>query len=417
MSHGRLGALCVVVMLAAGAAAWGQTGTFVDRVNPNDVRVVQFNMYFDSLYTFDFGDNRYEPLPHMVRLVEALDADVWNFQEVVDPSAADFVDMFNQIMPDSWQAWRSSGRVTVSRLPMSMKLSNVPGGQRGIAMSLIDLPDESFGNDLYILNNHFPCCTNQSGRQNEADAIVSWLADAETAGGSVDLPQDTAIAVLGDLNIVGTGQPLTTVVTGNISNNGTYGPDTPPDWDGTSLGDAHPYHNDELVDDYTWRDDSGSFDPGRLDYVLYTDSVIDLRRTFILNTMEMSASELTATGLEATDVMRNMNQPGQGDYDHLPLVADFMPNLPVPGDADGDGDVDNDDYDILSGHMYQPTANGASDGDFDGDGDVDFEDFVILALHHEARFAEQVEVIPEPGALAAWAVLALSVTRRRRSHQ
>lgn len=64
----------------------------------------------------------------------------------------------------------------------------------------------------------------------------------------------------------------------------------------------------------TWRDDESSFAPGRLDFVIYTDSVLNMRG-FVLNTAEMLADELAAYGLQAEDTAGS---------DHLPLVADVV---------------------------------------------------------------------------------------------
>ena len=81
------------------------------------------------------------------------------------------------------------------------------------------------------------------------------------------------MAVVGDFNIVEGLDPLNTLIDGNIFDQSTYGADSPPDWDGSSSLDARPLHNIVGPDDYTWRNDSSQFDPGRLDYVIYTDSV------------------------------------------------------------------------------------------------------------------------------------------------
>ena len=56
-------------------------------------------------------------------------------------------------------------------------------------------------------------------------------------------PPNTPMAVMGDLNIVDSLDPLNNLITGNIVNEATYGADSPPDWDGTVLADAHPVHN------------------------------------------------------------------------------------------------------------------------------------------------------------------------------
>ena len=66
---------------------------------------------------------------------------------------------------------------------------------------------------------------------------------------------------------------------------------------------------------FTWQDYTSSFPPGRLDYIIYTGSVIDLVNSFVLNTMKMSQSELNESGLEQNDT--------ELASDHLPVVCDF----------------------------------------------------------------------------------------------
>ncbi len=192
-------------------------------------------------------------------------------------------------------------------------------------MALVDLPDAQFNTDFYIMNNHLKCCGSVGSeeddkRQQQGDALINWMRDARTPGENVNLPADTPMVVTGDLNIVGGLQPLNTIVTGNIINEGTYGSDSPPDWDGSSLTDAHPLHNGSGPDDYTWRNNPSGFAPGRLDYIIYSDSVLDVGNKFVLNTVDMSAAERAATGLQEFDITVDL---AGDEYDHLPVVVDF----------------------------------------------------------------------------------------------
>lgn len=288
--------------------------TFVDRQNPDVVRVVSYNMFWDELVDGPSAPGELD------RFIMAVDADVWNFQECAETTAADLRNLFNQLAPlaggATWHSHKGRNQIIVSRFPLSMQLIDVPGGMRGIAMAMVDLPDDIFPNDMYVLNNHYPCCSNDAGRIVESVAIANWIEDAKTPGGTIDLPQDTAILVLGDLNIVGGPVPLDILLDGTGGNG--------PDWDGTSIADSHPLHNANGPEDWTWRDDQQPFDPGILDFILYTDSVIEVDYGFILNPSFMTENDRMLTGLLENDFMLNKNISLR-TYDHVPLVVDFRP--------------------------------------------------------------------------------------------
>jgi hypothetical protein len=243
------------------------------------------------------------------------------------------------------------------------------------------------------------------------------MRDARTAGGHITLPAGTPMAVVGDLNLVGSPQPLDTLITGDIVNTGTYGADSPPDWDGTDLGDAHPYHNVTGADDYTWHNGSSSYPDGRLDYVLYTDSVVGIANHFVLDTYAMTPAERTATGLQTYDVMLSSS-----NWDHLPLVVDFrFPTEPmIPGDYDGSGYVDEDDF-FYWQMQFGMTFAAGTESDGNGDGIVDAGDYLIwrenLGAGTPPGGAASAAAVPEPASalLAFSSLCAVSLLRRRRA--
>lgn len=307
-------------------AARAETGTFVDKDLMSDLRVVSYNVFFDRIFP-----PYSETSERFVRVVNALQPDILNLQEIYRHSAQEVATLMNQAVPLSggatWYAFRHSDNVIVSKFPFVQTQ-----GYFGGATAIVDLPDRQFARDLFILNEHLPCCNNERGRQIAADSIVRLLEDARTDGGTayldqIDLAPRTPMLVLGDLNIVRSGRPLETLLHGDVLNEDVYGPDSPPDWDGTSLADANPSHNGIGPEDWTWRDDSDVFDPGILDFILYTDSVLKTANKFVLNTTTMSSAELAATGLEVNDVVID---PARGFFDHLPVVVDFRLTVPEP---------------------------------------------------------------------------------------
>ncbi len=361
----------VLALAISGALSdFASAQTFVDRISNDSFRLAVYNVHFDDLFVFS-------GIAELTRFVNAVDADVYAFQEAFNTSATAARNLFNQIAPlatGSWQVHRGRNQLIISRYPLSLEETNVPNGTRGIAMAQVDLPDDHFYNDMYILNNHFPCCEREEQRVEEATAIVQWMDDALTAGGNIDLTLDTAVAVVGDLNTVSGPEPR------DILLDGFDGLRT--DWDGSSMTDANPTHNAMGLEDYTWRNDTSPFPPGILDYVMYTDSVISIEYSFILNPSTMSDGELNATGLFETDMMRTKNV-NLFDFDHLPLIVDFAANLVVDliGDVNHDGVVDFSDIPAFIEILTMGSYDAQADLNFDNVVDfLDIPPFVAILV-------------------------------------
>ena len=312
---------------------------FIDRDEPSDLRVVDYNILWNNIFPEISEQNS----ARFGRVVRALCPDVICIQEIGvtswmleenpnarDWTAEDVAAQLNDVAPlaagGTWHAFRGSDTVIISRFPLTMTRTNtVPPGEREQAIALVDLPDDVYDFDLYVMNNHFKCCggtDNDPRRQQQSDSIIAWIRDARTPGGEIDLPEDTAVIVCGDLNIVGGFQPVQTLIDGDIVDETTYGDDFSPDADGTAMTDAHPLHNIVGPDDYTWRNDNDKWAPGRLDYIVYSDSVLPAVKKFILDTTLMSDAGLKAAGLQRLDVA--VDNEGK-EIDHYPLVIDFRP--------------------------------------------------------------------------------------------
>ena len=393
MSHGVLLAALTATLVGA-SITHGET--FLERRDPSDVRIATWNIYFSSIFPTE-PSNR---AAGFARAFNAIDADVWALQEVYSYSTTSVRNLLNGIQPLStpqgWQVYKVGEHVIASKYPLSMTSGNTsPAGYREVAMAMVDLPDELFGSDLYLMNAHYRCCGGaDADRQKQSDAFVNWMRDAKTPGGAITLPADTPMVLLGDFNIVEGPQPLETLLTGDIANQVVYGADAAPDWDGSTNSMVDARHDATGPDQYTWRDDTSIFDPGRLDYITYTDSVMTPRHSFVLNTTTMSLDELLATGLQANDSIYSA-----ASWDHLPVVADFA----VWGSslaADFDGDRDVDDGDLERWKTGFGSAGGAmrDQGDANGDGVVDGSDFLIW--QRSLTGAAGADVVPEPGGLA-----------------
>ncbi len=322
---------------------------FLGSPEPERIRVMTWNIGADSVFPPAGArlDVPGEGRPgQFARVLRALRPDVMCLQEVTH-KPKDVAAFVTAILPSgvgqTWRAHTFFDSAIVSRFPLTSKAGRVftQGAlRRGHATALVDLPNDSYSRDLYVICAHFQSRAGQAQielRQRQADAVVAWIRDAKAVGGKITLPQNTPFTVLGDLNVIDTPSPsLETLLTGDISDERTFGPDIRPDWDGSDLIDLLPHHNERGADTYTWRDDTEPFPPGVLDRILYADSVITIGRSFVLNTTSMTDDELRRAGLRATDVMR---EPAKGVYDHLPVVTDFVfPHGTTPRGARAPGD-------------------------------------------------------------------------------
>jgi endonuclease/exonuclease/phosphatase family metal-dependent hydrolase len=282
----------------------------LEKEDPSHIRVTTYNIEGDGLVD---GGTREDAL---ARVFQSIDADVWIINEVWDSSATTIRNKVEQFLPSgAGEAWyaikRDAGNVVVSRYPITYSWEVFPGHR--ITAVLLDLgPDHEL--DLLVLANHWRCCTADDLRQDEADAVIEFLRDMRTAGGVISLPEGTPVVLGGDLNLVGWRQQLETLLTGDIQDEGSFGPDSAPDWDGSHF--IHPLtRQPDARHSYTWRKDWSSYYPGMLDWILYTGSALNLHNHFILETRTMTASTLSAYGLAANDT--------EVASDHAPRSADF----------------------------------------------------------------------------------------------
>jgi hypothetical protein len=283
--------------------------TEINREDTTFLRVMDYNVLNDGL----LDPSRQ---PSFTRLLQAINPDIICFNECFSSSATQVKNAINQMLPGTnWNGVKlDDGNVTVSRYPILQNWLVYPGHR--VTASLIDLPGW-FGKDLLLLNSHLKCCggqINDDKRQLEVDATIAFILDAKIPGGVIDLPTETPFLILGDLNLVGDRQQLITLLTGEIINTQIFGNGGPPDWDNTDLQDLLSQQADKRTA-YTWRDDGNSFSPGRLDYQIYSNSVINFEKDFVIQTEVMSESRLNQYGLQLLDT--------RTASDHFPKVADL----------------------------------------------------------------------------------------------
>jgi endonuclease/exonuclease/phosphatase family metal-dependent hydrolase len=256
----------------------------LERFDESDVRVLSFNAWSDKLFDAQFT-NQYQ------RILVALDPDIIAFQEIWNHDAAQTAQRVESLLPsadgDQWHAVKlDQGNVTVSKYPIleSWRILD----QYRLTASLIDLP-EAYATDLMLVNIHLRCCSGgEPHRWNEVAAVTEFVADAP-------VPEGTPIVLAGDFNLVGDRGQLAGI-------------------EADGLIRVRARQTQKRMN-YTWRNDGGSYSPGKLDYIFYTGSSLTLKNKYTLQVEEMSPDQRSLYGLLDGDT--------QVASDHLPHVADF----------------------------------------------------------------------------------------------
>jgi endonuclease/exonuclease/phosphatase family metal-dependent hydrolase len=342
---GDMRAFLIIVALMLPALAYGSVPVKERNATPSlfqppgrHVRVMTWNIGANSIFP-DQGPRRPgrsdsdRPL-RARRILRAIAPDVICFQEVFPPrDAADIAQLMDETLPlDGNQRWQVHGRpdvVIASRYPLSMRDAQSEDWGGGVprthAMALVDLPHRLARTDLYVLCAHAQSRGEPQhirARQEQADAIVAWLRGLRTSR-AVRLRRRTPIVLMGDWNAYPTDAAahIATLLSGEIANRTRFGVGAPLDWDRSSLRDALPSHNAEGRLTYTFGDGSAvPFPPGALDRILFTDSVLEMRGGFVLNTTTLGQRLLDRFDLRPDDVLLNIRER---TFDHLPVVIDL----------------------------------------------------------------------------------------------
>ena len=288
-------------------------------------RLMSYNIHRDDIFL-------QERFVSYKRIFNSVNPDIIAFQEIYDHTSEEVKDLVENFLPsgqgETWyhakiepidqSIYNKVDLILVSRFPIkeSYRIQGYVYPQFGISQSnsayTIDLPNTC--KDLLLVNVHTPCCQNNINREVELDEVMSFIKDAKSAGGDIDIAENTPIIITGDMNLVGPSRQRDILTHGNFVDNNKYGDDFNPDWDETPFADVKPYTTD-VPNVFTWYNEAESFQPGRLDYMVYSDYSLSVNNSFVLFTNRMSDDKLNQYGLEKSDVTIAS--------DHLPLIADF----------------------------------------------------------------------------------------------
>lgn len=269
------------------------------KVSDEDIRIVSLNSERDQLFKPGAdAPNR--------RLFSSLRPDIIAFQELYDHSASQVKNKIQSYTSDSYFAEKvGSDLVLLSKYPI-LQSRNIGGN----AVHIIQLPSKK----IVLSNNHFYCCANDDGRQEEADILMKTIRDIRRGTSTFSVDQDIPVVILGDLNLVGKQETLTTLLEGKIKNNSSFGPDFNPDYDGSPFASSTTYTLGSSSN-YTWYKPNENYSAGKLDYIIYSDFAIDVRQSYNIDTRILPQDVLNSLGLKKDDSALIS--------DHLPMVFDI----------------------------------------------------------------------------------------------
>ncbi len=247
------------------------------------------------------------------RVFQAINPDIVLIQEW-DADAETIASWFNRAMgsmPGSeghtWTVRDSAawGVAVASKYPMQPLGPDAPesrGGGRHPTRFVGALVVTPLG-DVAVGSVHLKCCGGAGSKEDTTRRAEAFLIN-KLFSEAADQSAPGAIRVIGgDLNLVGTREPLDALRTGLDSNGDNMIPA-----DARVLGDTI---------NATWESHGSRYSAGRLDWLLFGDHNADLVQSFVLDTTRMSDAALARVGLDRNDTAAS---------DHNPVVLDLKPS-------------------------------------------------------------------------------------------
>ncbi len=239
------------------------------------------------------------------RIFDAVQPDVILLQEWDEGGAAAVQSWFTANVPAE-RGWnirhlQGAGVAVVSRYPIDPLFEQPVTTSEGnrpvrVAGAKIATP----AGVMTAASVHLKCCGTKGSsedlrRMDEARAINAAFGKAS------DQANAQLRIIGGDLNLVGSRPPLDLLRAGI-------------DIDGSDMAVVNP----GVLGDrsfYTWWEDGNEFSPGRLDYLVVSDSGAQVVNAFVLDTTRMSEESLARCGLDKSDCAAS---------DHRPMVVDLI---------------------------------------------------------------------------------------------
>lgn len=273
----------------------------VPRQGPDELRIMSYNVYKSRPLTRPETFKRiFESVNPDIVLVQEWDGDVavlksWFTALVPSPTAWSVVASPQGdvaiISRHGTFRFGSESAPAVEGMPRSDK----PWSPRWVGATV-----ETPLGKIAVGSVHMKCCGSSTGPEDELRRREAQSINEAMAAGLTQSPANMII-LGGDLNLVGSRPPLD-MLRAQLD----HGDDLLV-VDPTVLGDTAKY---------TWVDGQSEFSAGRLDYLTYSASTMELTRAFVLDTQIMSDEALFRSGLAREDTLGS---------DHLPVIIDVKP--------------------------------------------------------------------------------------------
>jgi len=162
---------------------------------------------------------------------------------------------------------------------------------------------------ILVVTLDLVCCGNNASAAQDRVRRIEAAAIRDAVHATLSRATFDGVLIGGDFNLVGSQFPLDELSRGL-------------DLDGGDLSVVEALQLDGLSA-ATWDEGGGPFPPGQLDYLLYSDRSLEVRRGFVFDAEDLALDWLTAHGLQAED--------SELASDHRPVVADLRWSGPANG--------------------------------------------------------------------------------------
>lgn len=255
------------------------------------------------------------PAP-FARVIKALNPDVLLVQEWEKGDAAEVDAWFEQHVGGTWHVRKAPGTMaTGGGVLIASRFEMVPGEPGAVECTFRNDRNEPETKPVRFVDTtlNTPMGPVQVGSMHlksrgTKDSIEDRRRMAEARAINAAFANNASSAAAarrimsGDLNLVGSRPPLDILRAGI-------------DADGSDLSPAAAMVHGDLAF-YTWQDEKSPFSPGRLDWIVYSDSNLKEQAAFVLDAARLDQSVLTKLGIEPGDTAA---------ADHLPVVLDLLP--------------------------------------------------------------------------------------------